>query len=68
MPELESSNPTIPSEASLTSASGRTRVAISVKPDGSWSVSASRDGRTVYDFSMNDEQAGPDGTPKSLRR
>ena len=41
---------------SFTSPSGRTEIFVQLEDDGSYIIRATRDGRTVHDFSMNYEQ------------
>ena len=49
------------SKATRVSASGRTTVFVDMEPDGSYVITATRDGRTVHNFSDGKEQAGVDG-------
>lgn len=71
MPGLVSTEPITsiptPGEAEIVSQSGRTRVSVFVGLDGSYTVVAVRDGRTVHSFSDNAEQPGPDGKPATVR-
>ena len=52
-------------DAAFESPSGRTSVMVTMEPDGSFAIRATRDGRVIHDFSNGYEQPGVDGLPKN---
>jgi len=54
-----------PPKATRVSPSGRTRVEVEMDEEGAYTITATRDGRTVHNFSDTYEDPGVDGPPRT---